>query len=115
MRLAERRLDLGTVTCTAGAMMWEGISPRSWMMYSPRSVSTGVMPFAARWSLIPHSSAIIVLPLLTVRAPALRQMSSTMRRASSAVSAQCTSAAAGDHLRLVGLEVEVEVGQHVRS
>jgi L-lactate dehydrogenase complex protein LldF len=38
----------GTVTCTAGAMMWLGVSPRSWMMYSPRSVSTGLMPFSAR-------------------------------------------------------------------
>ncbi len=27
-------------------MMCDGISWRSWMMYSPRSVSTGVMPFA---------------------------------------------------------------------
>ena len=42
VRLAERGLDLGArVTWTAGAMMWLGISPRSWMMYSPRSVSTG--------------------------------------------------------------------------
>ena len=81
----------GTVTWTAGAMMWLGASPRSWMMYSPRSVSTGSMPFCSRKSLIPHSSEIIVLPLLTVFAPACRQMSSTIARASSAVSAQCTS------------------------
>ena len=81
----------GTVTCTAGAMMWLGASPRSWMMYSPRSVSTGTMPFAASQSLIPHSSEIIVLPLLTTLAPASRQISSTIRRASSAVSAQCTT------------------------
>ena len=60
-------------------------------MYSPRSVSTGVMPFSLSQSLIPHSSEIIVLPLLTVLAPALRQMSSTIARASSAVSAQCTT------------------------
>jgi hypothetical protein len=26
-----------------------GVSPRSWMMYSPRSVSTGRMPLASRW------------------------------------------------------------------
>ena len=49
------------------------------------------MPFSASQSLIPHSSEIIVLPLLTVFAPALRQMSSTIARASSAVSAQCTT------------------------
>ncbi len=29
--------------CTAGAMMWLGCSPRNWMIYSPRSVSTGSM------------------------------------------------------------------------
>ncbi len=72
-------------------MMWLGTSPRSWMMYSPRSVSTAVMPFSPSQSLIPHSSEIIVLPLLTVLAPAFRQMSSTIARASSAVSAQCTT------------------------
>jgi hypothetical protein len=30
------------LTWTAGAMMWLGVSPRSWMMYSPRSVSTAL-------------------------------------------------------------------------
>ena len=38
----------------AGAMMWLGSSWRSWMMYSPRSVSTGVMPWRSRWSLMPE-------------------------------------------------------------
>jgi hypothetical protein len=57
------------------------------MMYSPRSVSTGVMPFASRWSLMAISSPIIDLPLVTVFAPSRRQMSSTMRLASSAVTA----------------------------
>ena len=52
----------------AGAMMWLGSSWRSWMMYSPRSVSTGVMPWRSRWSLMPSSSLIIDLPLVTVRA-----------------------------------------------
>ena len=39
-------------------------------MYSPRSVSTGVMPCASRWSLMAISSPIIDLPLVTVFAPA---------------------------------------------
>ena len=71
----------------AGAMMWLGSSWRSWMMYSPRSVSTGVMPCRSRWSLMPSSSLIIDLPLVTVRASAAWQMSSTASRASSAVGA----------------------------
>jgi hypothetical protein len=36
------------VLCTAGAMMCDGASPASWTMYSPRSVSTGRMPAAAK-------------------------------------------------------------------
>ena len=56
-----------------GAMMWLGGSWRSWMMYSPRSVSTGVMPFSSRNSLMAISSPIIVLPLVTVFAPTRRQ------------------------------------------
>jgi len=35
----------------AGAMMCEGRSCASWMMYSPRSVSTGVTPAASSASL----------------------------------------------------------------
>ena len=35
-------------------------------MYSPRSVSTGSMPCASRWSLRAISSATIDLPLVTV-------------------------------------------------
>ena len=59
-------------------------------MYSPRSVSTGAMPCASRWSLTPISSEIIDLPLVTVRAPALRQMPRMAARASSAVEHQWT-------------------------
>ncbi len=59
-------------------------------MYSPRSVSTGVMPFDSRWALTPSSSEIIDFPLVTVRASALRQISRTALRASSAVLHQCT-------------------------
>ena len=71
-------------------MMWLGGSWRSWMMYSPRSVSTGVMPLASRWSLRAISSATIDLPLVTILASTERQMPSTAARASAAVRAQCT-------------------------
>ena len=36
------RATCSFVRWMAGAMMWLGVSWRSWMMYSPRSVSTGV-------------------------------------------------------------------------
>ena len=86
----KRSATSSSVTWTAGAMMWLGVSWRIWTMYSPRSVSTAAMPCSSRCSLIPHSSEIRVLPLATVFAPASRQISSTIRRASSAVSAQWT-------------------------
>ena len=36
--------------CTAGVIMWEGGSPRSWTMNSPRSVSTTSKPaFSKAW------------------------------------------------------------------
>ena len=60
-------------------MMCEGSSWRICTRYSPRSVSTGAMPFCSRKSLIAISSPIIDLPLVTSFASALRQMSSTMR------------------------------------
>ena len=73
------------VRWTAGAMMWLGGSWRSWMMYSPRSVSTGVTPIFSRWSFSPISSDTIDFDLAIVRAPTLLQRSAMMRRASSAV------------------------------
>ena len=78
------------VRCTAGAMMWLGRSPRSWMMYSPRSVSTGVMPFASRCAFRSISSEIMDLPLVTVLAPTRRQMSRIAARASAALGHQWT-------------------------
>jgi hypothetical protein len=60
------------------------------MMYSPRSVSTGAIPAASRCALRPISSAIIDLPLVTVWAPAVRQIVRMTSRASSAVRAKCT-------------------------
>jgi hypothetical protein len=69
----------------AGAMMWEGFSPASWMMYSPRSVSTGVMPACLSASLSSISSVAMDLVLTARRAPRCRQMSRMTSRASSAV------------------------------
>ena len=78
-------------------------------MYSPRSVSTGAMPFASRCSLSPISSAIIDLPLVTVRAPASRQIveddvARLLRRCG-----EMHVPARGRHLLLVGFEIEVEM------
>ena len=61
-------------------MMWLGGSWRIWMMYSPRSVSTGVMPFGFEMlvdgDLLARPS---ILPLVTVLAPSARQIASTAR------------------------------------
>ena len=81
----------GTVTCTAGAMMWLGdLAAQLDDVLAEVGLDRGDAVLASQ-SLIPHSSEIIVLPLLTVLAPAFRQISSTIARASSAVSAQCTT------------------------
>ncbi len=63
--------------------------------------------------MIPHSSEIIVLPLFTVLAPALRQMSSVMFAGVLGGFGPVDVAAALDDLLLVFLEIEVEVGQDV--
>ena len=76
--------------CTAGAMMWDGPSPASWMISSPRSVSTGSIPASAKCSLSPISSETMDLPLSRAVAPADRSRSSTIRLASAPVSAQWT-------------------------
>ena len=57
-------------------MMCDGASPRSWMMYSPRSVSIASIPAASSAWLRPISSEIIDLPLVTLLAPRARQRSS---------------------------------------
>ena len=51
----------------AGAMMCEGFSPASWMMYSPRSVSTTSIPAASSAGFKPISSVTMDLPLTTRR------------------------------------------------
>src|SRR5437870_8039598 len=63
----------------AGATMCDGVSPASWTMYSPRSVSTGSMPRRASAAFRWISSDAILLLLTIVRAPrrsAIRAMSS---------------------------------------
>ncbi len=74
----------------AGAMMCDGRSWASWMMYSPRSVSTGVTPARSSASFRSISSVAIDLDLTAMRTPLSRQSLRTISRASSAVSAQCT-------------------------
>jgi hypothetical protein len=81
-------------------------------MYSPRSVSIGATPFAFEASLRPISSAIIDLPLVTVRAPPAADAEDRLARLLG-VRAQCTWPPAAVTLRLVAFEVEIEVGQHV--
>ena len=97
----------------AGAMMWDGCSRRSWRMYSPRSVSTGAMPCASRCSFTPISSEIIDLPLVTVRAPALRQIPRIGRPRVLRRGAPVDGAARPLHRGGVALQVVVEVGQGV--
>ena len=101
------------VTWIAGAMMCEGASPRSWMMYSPRSVSIASMPSASSAALRPISSEIIDLPLVTALAPRALQRSRKIRRASAASRAKCTWPPTSVDLALVGLEIEVEMGERV--
>ena len=76
--------------CTAGAMMWNGVSPANWMMYSPRSVSTVSMPSRSRMGFSPISSLTIDLLLIAIRTPWRRAMSTTMELACAASSAKWT-------------------------
>ena len=81
MAAAEVGLDLSPARrWMAGAMMWLGVSPRIWMMYSPRSVSTTSSAGALQARPSPISSDTIDLPLVTTRAPASRQMPRMMSR-----------------------------------
>ena len=69
----------------AGAMICTGCSPASWRMYSPRSVSTGLIPACSSASLSRISSLAIDFDLATSLAPARRQTSTICEVASSAV------------------------------
>ena len=97
----------------AGAMIWLGSSWRSWMMYSPRSVSTGVMPARSRWSLMAISSPIIDLPLVTVRAPG--RLADVQHRGARVLGrgAPVHFAPGRQQLRFPGFQVEIQVGQGV--
>ena len=94
-------------------MICEGASPRSWMMYSPRSVSIASMPAASIAALRPISSEIIDLPLVTALAPRALQRSRKIRRASAASRAKCTWPPSSHDLALIGLEIEIEMGERV--
>ncbi len=78
----------------AGTMMWEGVSPTSWMMYSPRSVSSTSMPAFSRWALRWISSETIDLLLTTVFAPRSARIRAMISRAEAASFARCTVAPA---------------------
>src|SRR6266566_934435 len=73
-------------------MMCEGGSPASCRMYSPRSVSMGVIPFAARASFTPASSESIDFDLIAFLTPCRRQISTSSSHASARVSAKSTVA-----------------------
>src|ERR1017187_9115506 len=74
----------------AGMMMCEGVSPSSWMMYSPRSLSRLSTPFFSRKSFRCISSDTIDLPFTRRVAPRARRIPRTISFASSMVSAQWT-------------------------
>ena len=90
--LANSASTSSMVLCTAGAMMWDGVSPASCTMYSPRSVSTGRMPAAASASLRCASSESIDFDLAALLTPWRRAMSTTSRPTSSPSRAHSTSA-----------------------
>ena len=75
----------------AGTRMCDGLSCASWTMSSARSVSTAAMPRSSRYSLSPISWVAIDLTLSTSVAPVARTSSVTIRFASSASTAQCTT------------------------
>ena len=85
--------------CSAGAMMWYGASRASWMMYSPRSVSTGSMPMDSSTSAMPISSDTIDLLLMTVLTPLSAATLATYSLASSASLAKKTWPPARSTLR----------------
>ena len=75
----------------AGMTMWLGVSWASWMIHSPRSVSTTRIPAASRWWLRNTSSATIDFPFAKRVTSRSWRSRSTIARASSAVDASCTT------------------------
>ncbi len=97
----------------AGAMMWLGVSSRSWMMYSPRSVSTGSMPCCWRCALMPELLRDHRLALGHGAGAGVLADLQHDARASSAVAAPMHLAASALHVGGECFQVEVEVGQRV--
>ena len=95
---------------TAGAMMWLGGSWRSWMMYSPRSVSTGVD--AVRFQMIVERDLLgdhrLALGDDLAHRPSGRSPAMASR-ASLGVRHQCTLPPVGGHVALELLQIEVEM------
>ena len=82
-------------------------------MYSPRSVSTGRMPWRSRKSLRSISSVIIDLPLVTVRALAVAADVEHDAARLLGRLGPVHLAAGFDDLRLIGLQIEVEIVERV--
>src|SRR3989442_1095231 len=78
----------------AGTTMCDGVSPASWTMYSPKSVSIGSIPRRASPSFRWISSDAMLLLLTTVRAPRCSAIRPMISHASAASRAQCTRAPA---------------------
>ncbi|MNY30224.1 hypothetical protein D3C86_1643190 [compost metagenome] len=74
----------------AGMMMWDGVSPSSWTMNSPMSLSRQRMPWRAISWLKPTSSLTMDLPLTMLLTPCCWAMPRMMALASAGVWAQCT-------------------------
>ena len=110
---ANRSLISSLVMCTTGPTMWLGGWPEICRMYSPRSVSIGSSPCDSRNAVSPISSVTMLLLLVTERAPAAWQSSSTIARASAASRAQCTVPPRSTTLASNASQVEVEMGQAV--
>ena len=76
----------------AGFTMCDGFSCSSWIMSSPRSVSTASMPRSPRNSFSPISSVVMLFILRTFFAPLASSIPSMVSRASAASDANRTFA-----------------------
>ena len=93
----------------AGAMMWLGSSWRSWMMYSPRSVSTG--RDAVAFQVVVDAQLLADHRLALGDGARVRGAADRQHRGARLIGggAPVHLAAGGQHLRLPVLQVEVEI------
>ena len=88
------------VRWSAGAVIWEGLSPASWMIHSPRSVSTTWRPSFSRALFRPTSSLTMDFDLTMSRAFFSRAIRRIVSIASWGTEALCTRAPAFSASRL---------------